>query len=1255
MSIKNRLSICLLLSFLFASGSVFSGDIPAVTPNAQRPISDILNPAGYLDLKDKTSGSFDASGFRMVTGPGGEPRFLPCQGHAESGRSGGEWDWDGRFWVAGPDLYVRSLAVIGADLYVGGSFITITTGSGSSIKANYIAKWDGTQWSALGSGMDASVVSLAVIGSVLYAGGYFTTSGGIETNCIAKWDGTQWSTLGSGMDEPHHYAWVRSLAVIGSELYAGGYFTTSGDIEANCVAKWDGTQWSALGTGTDGGVIALAVDDMDLYAGGFFTSAGGIGANHIAKWDGSQWSALGSGMDDSVASLAVIGSDLFAGGDFTTAGSVTANCIAKWDGTQWSALGTGMDNLVISLASVGTDLYAGGYFTTAGGAPANRMAKWDGTQWSTLGAGMGGFADHVDSLTVIGTDLYAGGHFAFADSVSANHIAKWDGTQWSALETDAGKGMNDTILALAVIGTDLYAGGYFTSAGGVSANHIAKWDGAQWSALGTGTGGTVHALAAIGTDLYAGGFFTSAGGASANYIAKWDGTHWSALGTGTDNIVSALAVMGTDLYAGGHFTTAGDSEAKFVAKWDGTQWSSLGTGTNNHVTSLAVIGTDLYAGGIFSIAGGTTANGIAQWNGTEWFCLGAGMGGPYPFVNALAAIGLDLYAGGDFTTAGDVFANRVAKWDGVQWSALGVGMNGGVAALAVFGTALYAGGGFTRAGGILANRSAKWDGTQWSALGVGTNGAPGSLAIVGADLYAGGGFSTAGGKQSSNIARWYRTAGALLVPVYRFFNTLRGGHLYTISQVERDYIINNLPQWNYEGAKFKVYDYYAPGTRAAYRFFNTRTGIHFYTISEAERDAVMQLPHFNYEGIKFFVHQNTHAATIPVFRFFNSARGWHLYTISAHERDALLQLPQWNYEGIPFYVYPLHAPSTAYSVTHEMRYHAKGALPAKNHDSKPSAGDKGSFPIDIALSMLGTGTYTWSLVMDTSNTIIGDNSWRKLSDYTAQKAYAGDITGDASLELVASFAGKGLWYYQRDDNQWSQIKSDFADCIDFALAEIKPAMHHRIIASCSAGVYAGNSAGKWTKLSQRTAARITVMNQNGRDKVFFVFEDGLYTYDFARDQFCKLAANVPSAILPLDITGNGNEELVCIAGNALIIIRYDESNACMHHALDIKTDSILSDRTDFAFIGNGNIAGTGGHELFFNVDGSTMYFSYESASWHSFLDIGVERIIPLNPAKGGYDGLIVEYDGKLYFSSPGTNTLDFLAESAILKAVTVYR
>ncbi|SPE50519.1 conserved exported hypothetical protein [Verrucomicrobia bacterium] len=217
-----------------------------------------------------------------------------------------------------------------------------------------------------------------------------------------------WVSLGSGMNGT-----VFALAASGTNLYAAGRFTTAGGIPANNIARWDGSAWSALGSGMGGDypyVYALAVSGTNLYAGGLFTTAGGVRANNIAKWDGRAWSALGSGMNEygTVEALAVSGTDLYAGGELTMAGGVPASGVAKWDGHAWSALGEGVEgNRIIALTVNGANLDVGGGFNTAGGVVANGIAKWDGNAWSTLGSGMGGDISYVEALAVSGTDLYA--------------------------------------------------------------------------------------------------------------------------------------------------------------------------------------------------------------------------------------------------------------------------------------------------------------------------------------------------------------------------------------------------------------------------------------------------------------------------------------------------------------------------------------------------------------------------------------------------------------------------------------------------------------------------------------------------------------------------------------------------------------------------------------------------------------------------------------------------------------------------------
>ena len=323
-------------------------------------------------------------------------------------------------------------------------------------------------------GLNGEVLALAASGTNLYVGGNFTSANGVPATNIARWNGSSWSAVGTGINN----GTVEALAVSGTNLYAGGYFTSAGGNAVTNIARWNGSSWSAVGAGINNGFLkALAVSGTNLYVGGSFTNAGGVAITNIAQWNGSVWSALGAGVNSNVDAIAVSGTNLFAGGYFTTAGTVTANGVAQWNGTSWSALGMGLaesniiygvQNVVVyALAVADTNLYISGDFTSAGGLAANGIAQWNGNSLSPLGLGLGfvGFA-----LTVSGTNLYAAG---------PSTVAEWNGSSWSPL----GSGFDYTAYALAEVGSNLYAAGYFFTAGGVPANDIAKWDNSAWSPL----------------------------------------------------------------------------------------------------------------------------------------------------------------------------------------------------------------------------------------------------------------------------------------------------------------------------------------------------------------------------------------------------------------------------------------------------------------------------------------------------------------------------------------------------------------------------------------------------------------------------------------------------------------------------------------------------------------------------------------------------------------------------------------------------
>jgi hypothetical protein len=732
--------------------------------------------------------------------------------------------WDARFdYRPGLNGFVYSSAVFddgtGPALYLGGSFTQV---GGTNV--NHLARWDGVHWSDVGGGLDGTVYALFVFddgsGSALYAGGEFTDARAtIPVAHVAKWNGTSWSALGAGVSGGGVISGTLVGALTsfddgsGPALYAAGVFDHAGGVAADNIAKWNGTSWSPLSIGLayqDSYQIALAVYDDGtgpaLYVGGDFGEADDLYTNYIARWNGSAWSAVGTGLDDGVSTLVVFddgsGPALFIGGGFLNAGGAPAGRVAKWNGTSYSAVGIGMSDGVSSLRvhddGTGPSLYAGGDFEQADFTDASHIAKWNGSTWSEVG---GGTNHGVNTLCVYdaghGPRLIAGGLLTTAGSAAADFVASWNGSHWSGLGTHGGFGLDDTVRSLLAFddghGAALYAGGDFTHAGETACNSVAKWNGSYWTPLGDGLqtlsnfASSVSALGAYddghGLALYAAGNFTQSGPSFLATIGKWNGSNWQPLGNGVVNGIQAMLVFddgtGSQLYAGGPFITAGSSLASRIARWNGTSWSGVGggiaiTSSNASVYALAAFdsgsGAELYAGGIFQSAGGNPASNIARWNGATWSPAGNGTSDR---ISALAVYdgggGPSLYAGGTFLLANGITVNHVARWDGRDWSPLGPGLDDAVTALCVWddgsGPALVACGNFAHAGSLAVNRIAKWNGTSWFAIDSGITASPldsvSALATFDdgsgghADLFLGGAFQSAGDKASVNIAQFH--------------------------------------------------------------------------------------------------------------------------------------------------------------------------------------------------------------------------------------------------------------------------------------------------------------------------------------------------------------------------------------------------------------------------------------------------------------------------------------------------------------------
>jgi Bacterial Ig domain len=279
-------------------------------------------------------------------------------------------------------------------LYVGGTFIN----AGGNADADFVAVSDGTSWAPVCDGsvplVTATVSALQIIGRTLYVGGSFTDGGG-----IASADRLVACDLDTGIPSTTviHAAFngvgIYALAADSNgTLYAGGAFTDlEGTAAADNVAYLDGTGWHAMGAG--GGTCGCAVPDIvrslvavgtDVYIGTDAQNVAGIAqADDVAKWNGSAWSAMGSragGADGwfpastSINAMTSDGTNVYATGNFSNAnGDPRADEIARFDGAAWHSVGSdGAGNGPLNArgfaaAIYGGRLHVGGNFTAAGG------------------------------------------------------------------------------------------------------------------------------------------------------------------------------------------------------------------------------------------------------------------------------------------------------------------------------------------------------------------------------------------------------------------------------------------------------------------------------------------------------------------------------------------------------------------------------------------------------------------------------------------------------------------------------------------------------------------------------------------------------------------------------------------------------------------------------------------------------------------------------------------------------------------------
>jgi hypothetical protein len=162
------------------------------------------------------------------------------------------------------------------------------TAYNSALNINSLACWNGNSWHNVGNAVMSGICFAGCFGvynNDLYVGGYFDVATGNPGNFIARWDGQNWTQVGGGMTGGQ----VVAMKEFNNELWVTGQFSGAGGISATYIAKYDGIDWCSFDT------LNIPVAPIEVYNGEIYVGSGcqltinGSPMFGIAKWIGGNY------------------------------------------------------------------------------------------------------------------------------------------------------------------------------------------------------------------------------------------------------------------------------------------------------------------------------------------------------------------------------------------------------------------------------------------------------------------------------------------------------------------------------------------------------------------------------------------------------------------------------------------------------------------------------------------------------------------------------------------------------------------------------------------------------------------------------------------------------------------------------------------------------------------------------------------------------------------------------------------------------
>lgn len=282
-----------------------------------------------------------------------------------------------------PDGPVHCMVTYQNSLIIGGEFNQC-----GGLVTTKVASWNGSNWTSMSNGINATVNSLIVYNNELYAG---------ASTGLWKWSGVAWVSTSLSGNVSDMEIWNNQLVVGGSNLSTDG--SNFGSIYTG-----NGSSWSLLSQ--NGGGIEMAIFNNELYS--------NFVGNGIGKWNGSNWVDVAGTVVSTpvIYSMEVYNGNLFVAGEFNSLGGLTINDVASYNGTSWSNVSWSYGE-AHHLKTISGNLYAttwiGNFNSTLG--IWERVLKWNNGQWTGLGQNLIHTSQwpFISSLVEFNNEIYAGG------------------------------------------------------------------------------------------------------------------------------------------------------------------------------------------------------------------------------------------------------------------------------------------------------------------------------------------------------------------------------------------------------------------------------------------------------------------------------------------------------------------------------------------------------------------------------------------------------------------------------------------------------------------------------------------------------------------------------------------------------------------------------------------------------------------------------------------------------------------------------